>query len=304
MTSFPIYPTSLATNDKIAITSPAGAVRGEYIDGACKVLESWGFAPCVMPHARGRFGTYSGTLAERTADLKNALFDTDIRAILCARGGYGAVQMLEHISSEEISKNQKWLIGFSDISALHAAWAAAGVVSLHAPMCKHLAISGADDDYSLMLFRVLTGTMPIYNVKPHSLNRLGNASGTLIGGNMAVIGGLICTPWDIYRHKDMILFIEDISEPLYKVERMMYQLRLSGVLESLRGLLVGQFTNYEPSAYEDIPQMIHRMIKGYDFPVVFDFPVGHVRENVTLMENSRVHLSVTESGAELKFEAR
>ena len=298
-----IYPDRLYPGAKIGITSPAGAVRPEYIEGAAQVIAESGFIPVIMPHAKERYGSYSGSLENRLADFMAALTDNDIKAIMCGRGGYGAVHLLEYLPESIITQNPKWLIGFSDISALHAAWWHAGVASLHAPMCKHLTLRGENDSYTQLLFKTLCGEKLTYKTTPNGLNRTGVATGSIIGGNFAVLSALIGSKYDIFRQKDMILFIEDISEPVYKVERMLYTLKLNGVFENIRGMIVGQFCNYtaDKDNDEDIPMMISRMTANYDIPISFDFPIGHVDENVTIIEGGDVKLSVTNIGTELKF---
>lgn len=297
------FPESLKYGDKIAIASPAGMVLPEYIDGAASVIREEGFTPVIMPHAKGQSGSYSGSIEERWDDFRIALTDTSIKAILCGRGGYGAVHLLEYLTPKMIADNPKWLVGFSDISALHAAWWRAGVASVHAPMCKHLTLKGSSDYYTRNIFAVLRGEKPTYRTAPNLWNHQGKAHGTIVGGNFAVLSSLAGTDYDVFRQKDMILFIEDISEAVYKVERMLYRLKLSGAMENLRGLIAGQFTNYVPDEKnkEDIPMMISRVMADYHIPVAIDFPVGHVDTNVSIIEGAEVHLTVDNGGSFLDF---
>ncbi|MDE6715820.1 MAG: LD-carboxypeptidase, partial [Muribaculaceae bacterium] len=231
------------------------------------------------------------------------LTDRDIKAILCGRGGYGTVHLLEYLTPELIAGNPKWIIGFSDISALHAAWWRAGVASLHAPMCKHLTLKGESDYYTRLIFKVLCGEKPAYHEAPNPLNHPGDACGTIVGGNFAVLSNLSGTSFDIFRQKDMVLFIEDISEPVYKVERMLYRLKLSDAIANLRGLIVGQFTNYmrDEKNNEDIPTMISRLTADLNIPVAIDFPIGHVDDNVPIIEGASVHFTVNNNGSFLDF---
>lgn len=299
-----IFPEPLKKGDKIAIVSPASSIRPEYVDGACRVITQMGFEPVVGMHCKGKFGGYSGTVEERLADFLTALNYDAVKAILCSRGGYGAVHLLEFLDGNEIFANAKWLIGFSDISALHAAMWEAGVVSVHASMAKHLAQFGAENDATKILFDVLQGVLPKYEVPSHPYNVLGEAEGYVMGGNMAVLSGLIDTDYDLLREvKGGILFIEDIGEPIYKVERMLYNLQLSDVLPRLKGLIVGRFTEYQsPDGNgETMEQMIRRMVAPYDFPVAFDFPVGHIDENVPMLEGAIAHLSVCDDKVTLEF---
>lgn len=292
----------LIKGDKIAIVSPASAVKPEYIDGACRVLEQWGFTPVPSAHCRNNNGYYSGTLEERLADFREALLNPEIKAILCSRGGYGTVHLAEHITADELRDNKKWIIGFSDISVLHAMCHNAGIPSIHSSMAKHLALFGTEDKSNEALYDILTGKLPSYTLPSHPFNREGCVTSEIIGGNLAVLSGLIGTEYDLFL-PDKILFIEDIAEPIYKVERILYNLRLSGVLSRLKGLIVGQFTDYrEPDANGDTMYgMIQRMIAPYNFPVCFDFPVGHIDGNLPIIEGAMATLNITKNKVELDF---
>lgn len=297
-----IYPQPLKAGDRIAIVSPASIINPDYVAGAAETLRRQGWEPVVYPHALGANGSYSGSVADRMGDMTAALTDESIRAVLCSRGGYGAVHLLEELSAMNLRKDAKWIIGFSDISALHAMMASQGVASVHASMCKHLALH-PDDDASQSLFEILRGGLPKYCVESHRANRRGVATGRIAGGNMAVLGGLIGSKYDLFSMygDDTILFIEDIAEPIYKIERILYQLRLAGVLSRLNGLIVGRFTEYKADRnYNDMYEMIADMVAQYDYPVAFDFPIGHVDENLPIVESAMVTLSVGER-TELKM---
>lgn len=290
-----IYPKPLQKGDTIAILSPAGVVSPEHVKHSIPVLEAQGWKVKVMPHTLGHWGNYSGTPSERLADLENAFLDPEVRAILCSRGGYGVVHLLDSLNRLPIAKDPKWVIGYSDISALHAFMSTKGIASIHASMTSHIR-KGADDIDNKALFEILRGEAPAFTFNGHQYDRLGQCSGKIIGGNVAVIAELINTPYDIIED-DTILFIEDIAEPIYKIERIMYQLRLSGVLPQLRGLVVGQFTDYKPdSNYANMETMIYDMVKPYDYPVAFNVPIGHVEHNIPIVESAKVTLKVTDAG--------
>ena len=297
-----IFPPHLQKGDKVAIVSPASAVNPDYVDGAVRMLSLWGYVPVIGTHCKGRNGYYSGTPDERLGDLREALLNPEIKAILCSRGGYGCVHLIEHITLDEIKNNPKWLIGFSDVSALHALFNKAGVASIHASMAKHLALHDSNDYCNAALYNILQGRYPTYEIEPHDFNRCGEVKGTIVGGNLAVLGGLVGTNIDLLQG-DKILFIEDIAEPIYKVERLLYNLRLSGVLQRLNGLIVGRFTQYdEPNANsETMYGMIKEMVAPYGFPVSYNFPIGHIDENLPVVEGSRVELSVTPQGVRLSI---
>ena len=297
-----IYPAPLQKGDKIVILSPASHIKHEYVDTACRILSEWGYEPVVSEYCKGSFGTYSGTIEERLADLKAALADDSVRAILCSRGGYGVVHLMEYITPEELRNNPKWIIGFSDISVMHAAMVSSGVVSLHAPMTKQFYDFGKDDECVKLIHEVITGKMPTYTEAAHKYNRNGEACGQLVGGNLAVLCGLTGSSLDILKG-DKILFIEDVGEAVYSIERMLYNLRLNGTLANIRGMIVGQFTEYKnPDGNGDsMDDMIHRMVEPYDFPVAFGFPFGHVDRNLPIIEGADVKLSVTSDNTTLQF---
>lgn len=296
-----IFPDALKKGDRIVILSPASSIDAGIVDGACEVLTEWGFFPYVSGHCKGKTGTYSGTVKDRLKDVSDAFSDVSTKAVMCSRGGYGMVQLLEHLSADFLKNNPKWVLGFSDITAWHAAMVNAGVISIHSPMCKHLCELGGEDICSAHIKEILTGNMPDYTVAGHEFNRNGRCSGILVGGNMAVMCGLISTQLDLLK-KGRILFIEDISEPVYKIERMLYNLKLNGVLANIKGLIVGQFTEYKPDMNnESMYEMINRMIGDYDYPVAFNFPVGHVDYNLPLLEGANAELFVESNTTRLSF---
>ena len=276
--------------------SPSSHIIPERVDGAAAVLREWGYEPIICPHCKGSCGTYSGTIKERLDDLLWAVGEPSVRAILCSRGGYGAVQLLPSLPAELLRRDPKWLIGFSDISALHAAWLQAGVASLHSSMAKLLAEGGTTDPCSRLMLDVLQGRFPKYNVPAHPLNRIGKASGMIAGGNLAVLSALVSTPYDILK-PGRILFIEDINEEIYKVERMLHTLRLNGTLARLGGLVVGQFTGHSsPDRNGDtMEQMIARMVAPYGYPVAMGFPIGHIDGNLPIVEGAHATLTTTGS---------
>lgn len=290
-----IYPRPLKSGDRIAILSPAGIINPKLVTDSLPVLKAQGWDPVVMPHALGQSGSYSGTKQDRLSDLKEAFSDPSVRAILCSRGGYGVVHLMDELSQLPIEDDPKWVIGYSDISALHALMASKGIASIHASMAKIIA-KGDSDPNNQYLFKFLRGERPPHTFKGDRYNRLGQVEGTLLGGNLAVIAELINTPYDVIQ-EDSILFIEDVSEPIYKIERIMYQLRLSGVLGKLRGLIVGQFTDYKADKnYDTMETMIRDMVSPYNYPVAFNVPIGHVDYNIPILCRSHITLKVNHSG--------
>ncbi len=285
-------PRPLQKGDKIAVCSPAGPVDPDNVYAAVGVLRAEGWNPLIMPHALGRHGNYSGTADERFDDLHTAFTDPDIRAILCSRGGYGVVHLLDRLDQIPVQADPKWVIGFSDISALHALMASKGISSVHASMASHIKL-GPDDVDNRNLFSILRGERPAISFPAHAYDRPGVADGILLGGNLAVLADLIDTPYNIMR-PDTVLFFEDVAEPIYKIERILYQLRYNGVLPSLKALIVGRFTEYRAdNSYSDMETMIRDMTAPYRYPVAFNAPIGHVDHNIPMIEGAHVTLKVT-----------
>ena len=289
-------PCPLRLGDRVAIVSPASIIDPVLVDGAVATLAQLGFDPVVMPHALGTCGSYSGTRRERLDDMLAALRDPSTRAILCSRGGYGAVHLFEDLR-REVAADPKWIIGFSDISALHALWMSCGIESIHGSMANQLAL-GPDTAATKRLMELLAGRRPALEWANDTIvaNRPGTVTAPLSGGNLAVLDGLGGTPYDSLK-PGHILFIEDIAEPIYKIERMLYRLRLSGKLESIAGLIVGRFTDYRPDRnYGTMEEMIADMVAGYSFPVAFGAPIGHIgEENMPLLHGAVSTLTVTDN---------
>lgn len=292
-----IYPSYLKPGDQVAIVSPSSKIDKAYIDGSVTRLESWGLRVKIMPHASAAYATFAGTMDERVSDLQQAFDDEEVRAVFCSRGGYGAVHLLGKIDFTAFKRSPKWLIGFSDITALHNMVQREGYASLHAVMGKHLTLQPADDEASISLREVLFGRSEqgqlVYDVDSSPLNRVGETGGVLYGGNMAVFNGLRGTGFDVPL-EGKILFIEDVEEKPHSIERMMYNLKLGGVLERLSGLIVGQFTEYEERLQLGKPvyEALYDLVAEYDYPVCFGFPVGHVKRNLALIEGGDAELCV------------
>ena len=304
-----IMPPALKAGDKIAIISPASTPGSDNPEKAAATLRAWGFEPVIGPHVLAKCHSYAGTIEERCADLRWALNDPDIKAIVCTRGGYGSAMLLDPMTHVDFERNPKWIVGYSDITALHSAMVCSGVMSLHANMGGALGGRGADDSINQMLRSVLLGILPSYSVPPHRLNVTGTARGIVLGGNMAVftnIGG--SKEWDFLdrdniRDKDIILFFEDVSESMPRVNSMLQQLRLKGVLDQVKGIIVGRFTEYEPrDGYTDMNEMLSETLNKYNIPVCYDFPASHDESwNYPMIEGAQATLDVTPEGVTLQF---
>lgn len=290
-----MIPSYLLAGDQIRIVSPSGAIDPAYIDGAKKTLASWGLNPTEGAFARNEYGRFGGTKEQRIADLQAALDDTEVKAILCSRGGYGVAQIIDKLDFKKFSANHKWLIGFSDITILHNAIANLGIASIHGIMAKHLTELPTDCEQLQLLKNILFGELPHYQLPAHTLNRKGRADGKLIGGNLSVLVGMIGTPFDL-PYDGNILFLEDIAEKPYHIDRMMQHLRLSGALSKIAGLIVGQFSDCDedPLMKQTIAEIIFEAVKEYNYPVCFNFPAGHVDYNLPLVMGTEVEMEVKE----------
>lgn len=297
-----VFPPFLEKGDKIIILSPSSKIDKQFLKGAKKRLESWGLKVALGKHAGSSSGRYAGTIQQRLKDLQDAMNDPKVKAILCSRGGYGAVHLIDKLDFTTFRQHPKWLIGFSDITALHNVFQKNGFASLHAPMARHLTVEPEDDPCTAYLKDILFGTLPTPVCPPHRLNHKGTCKGVLRGGNFAVFYGLRGTPYDIPA-EGTVLFIEDVGERPHAIERMMYNLKLGGVLEKLSGLIIGEFTEYEEnhSLGKDLYGALADLVKEYDYPVCFGFPVGHVTQNTPLINGAEVTLEVERKEVKLSF---
>lgn len=282
---------------QIRIISPSGVIDPSYIDGASARLRAWGFAVSEGKHVRSSWGRFAGTDEERLSDLIEALNDPTVDIILCSRGGYGLQRIIDRVPA--ITKP---IIGFSDITALHQLSAISNQFSVHGIMCKHIATLPEDSDPIVSLRKLLAGEALEYRWAAHPLNNPGHACAPIVGGNLSVLYGLQATPWGLqqsaFRIQFPILLIEDIGERHYHIDRMMRNLRMSGVLAHLSGLVVGQFSDCEddPLMQQSVYETIKEVVADYDYPVLFNAPIGHVAHNLPLWLNRHATIqSNTES---------
>lgn len=263
----------------IRIISPSGVIDPSFIDGAAARLRAWEYIVSEGAHARDAWGRFAGTDEHRLADIVDAINDPEVDIILCSRGGYGLQRIIDRVPP--ITKP---LIGFSDITALHQAAGLNAQPTLHAIMCKHIATLPEDSEPILALRKALAGETLNYRWQSHPLNRFGKACAPIIGGNLSVLYGLQATPYSLPAAQRSILLIEDIAERHYHIDRMMRNLRMSGVLANISGLIVGQFSDCDddPLMSQTVYQTIKEAVADYDYPVIFNAPVGHVERNLPL----------------------
>lgn len=316
-----IIPRAVRREGKVALIGPATRIKSEIVEAFIHLYEENtdempGGELIVYPSAldENASGSYAASLAQRVADFTDAWSREDVDLVICARGGYGCVHLLDYLSPDFINAHPKWLVGFSDVSALHSLLQKCGIASIHGGMAKQLVedTDGGFGGYRKVFKELMESPSPDleYRMKPHYYNIHGEGGGVLLGGNLAVLNGLAGTPYDMMAsalREEVILFLEDVSEPIYAVERMLYRLHLQGVLRKVQGLLIGQFTEWKSDRnHESMYDMMHERFEewGIECPVAFDFPVGHNERNVPLIEGSWARLSVNENGVQLKLRTK
>lgn len=297
----PVIPPYLASGDTIGITCPAGFITEKEIEASVKEMQGWGFKVKVGSTVGKKDFTYGGTDAERANDLQQMLDDDEVKAIMCARGGYGAVRIIDRVNFESFSKAPKWIIGFSDITVIHSHLGRNyGIASIHSKMCNSfpddMATAEAVQVESIhSIGRALKGEPVRYTFPAHGSNRIGEAEGVLTGGNLKTLESLAGSRSDI-KTAGKILFVEDTGEYLYSIDRMFWNLQRTGKLSGLKGLIVGGFKIKEDDPGEafgkTLQDIVLEKVKDYSYPVCFEFPVGHQKYNVALKCGARHQLMV------------
>lgn len=295
-------PHKLNQGDKIGILSTARKINREELSPALKIIEEFGFEPVLGKSIGAEDHQFAGSENIRAENLKDFFEDSEIKAILCARGGYGSGQLLDKVDFKLLDKTPKWLIGYSDITALHLYLNRhVNIQSLHASMPLNFPKNTQEALKSL--FDCLRGEKPEYKFPNHKHNKNGLTQGELIGGNLSVVYSMQGTIAEI-NTENKILFLEDLDEYLYHIDRMMLNLKLSGKLEGLKGLIIGGMTDMNDNQIpfgRDAETIISDYCKAYDFPIAYNFPAGHIDDNRALIMGANVKLEVSDSGSKLKF---
>jgi muramoyltetrapeptide carboxypeptidase len=297
-------PSYLKPGDTIGIVCPAGYMDADKAQTCIAVLQEWGYSVKVGTTLGGASGNYfSGTDEERLHDLQNMLDDSSVKAILCGRGGYGTGRIIDRVNFRKFKANPKWIIGFSDITVLHAHINRnLRIATLHAPMAAAFNDDGYNGDYVQSLKRALSGKRTKYECMPHVFNIPGVASGELIGGNLALVAHVIGTKSD-YKTRGRIMFLEDIGEQLYNIDRMFFQLKRSGKLDDLAALILGGFTDVQDTSRpfgKSVMELLHEHVKDCKYPVCFNFPVSHGKENYALKIGVQYKLRVGKTTVSLE----
>jgi muramoyltetrapeptide carboxypeptidase len=296
-----ITPPYLQKGDRVAIVCPAKKLP-KPMDDAVALLQSWGLEVVLGQTVNAEHHQFAGNDQLRAQDLQHYINDDTIKAIFAARGGYGTVRIIDLVDFSRLNIHPKWIIGFSDITVLHAhLFQNFDLCTVHGQMPINIPDGTAASVETLR--KALFGETVTYSIAPQPLNRFGSAKGTLIGGNLAILQSVAGSVSD-YNYDGKILFIEDVGEYLYSIDRMMYMLKRAGKLANLAGLIVGGFTDVKDN---DIPfgqtayEVIKALVEEYDYPVCFDFPAGHVADNWAMVFGREVSLIINETGSTITY---
>lgn len=295
-------PAYLKEKDIIGITCPSGYITKEEIEPAVLKLQEWGFQVTIGKTVGAKDFTFGGTDDERANDLQQMLDDKNISAILFGRGGYGAVRIIDKIDFSIFKKHPKWIIGFSDATVFHSHInKKLGIATIHSKMCNSFPADWSKAEPSQIetinsIQKCLTGEKMQYSVVSNVKNKIGIADGILVGGNLSILQSLAGTASDI-ETKNKILFVEDTGEYLYSIDRMFWNLKRSGKLDKLKGLIIGGFKIKPDDPGEEFGRtlydIVHEVIKEFSYPVCFDFPVGHQKNNFALKCGVKHRLEVS-----------
>ncbi|NJO01562.1 MAG: LD-carboxypeptidase [Bacteroidia bacterium] len=296
-----IRPAALKLNSRVGIVAPANYVSRQEMTMAIQILESWGLQVVPGKYLYNMHNQFAGTDKERTEDLQHMLDDDSIEAIICARGGYGTIRIVDKLDFSRFLAHPKWMVGFSDITVLHCHLQTLGVESIHGIM--PLLFPKQTKETIESLRQVLFGEPLNYHVTPHPLNRPGECKGPLVGGNLSLFANTIGTASEVDT-TGKILFLEDVDEYLYHLDRMMIHLSRAAKLKDLAGLIVGQFTEVKDNTIAfglDVNEIIADLVKDYAFPVCYDFPIGHEIHNLSVICGREGSLEISRDMVYLSF---
>lgn len=292
-----ITPSPLKPGDKIGIVAPSRKISAEELREAIQLFENWGYEVVPGENIFEIYNQFAGKDHERARDFIQMVQNPDIKAILCARGGYGTIRMMEQLNPEEIKKNPKWIVGYSDITVLHSYFSKIiDCETIHGSMPINCLPETTENETWQRLRHVLEGNPLSYEIKTHPLNRAGKAQGILVGGNLSVLYSLRGTFCDI-ETDGKILFLEDLDEYLYHIDRMLMNLKVAGKLRKLKGLVIGSMSGMKDNIVpfgHDAYEIIADAVSDCDYPVIFDFPAGHCEPNLPLILGRQVSLDVND----------
>ena len=301
-----IKPEYLKKGDTVAIVAPSGVLKNYngYILKAKELLKSWELEVVIGENVFNDNGHFAGTDNQRSADFQLALDDKAIKAIWCARGGYGAMRVIDNLNFEKYKENPKWIIGYSDITAIHNDLHNNKSESIHGIMCKSLEKIDVDNNESISLLKkTLFGEKLSYTIEGNNYNIEGNSNGQLIGGNLTLLHCLLGSESSIDTD-GKILFIEELGEYLYHIDRMLIYLKRAGYFDNCKGLIVGDFTDMRKNTTpfgKNLKELILDIVKEYDFPVSFGFPAGHGTKNYPMILGREINLEVSKQQSTINF---
>lgn len=301
-----VRPPSLKKGDTIMILAPAGRLSGrEKIDGATQLANHWGLVVFYGNHLLSQDGTFAGTDRERQEDLQSALDDPGIKAIWSARGGYGTVRIVDDLDFSGFLEHPKWIVGFSDVTVLHNRIHDLGVQTIHGLMPLTLDLENPGQKEAIRsLNRALFGKKLDYRISSNESNRQGEGRGQLVGGNLSIVYSMLGSDTNLDM-RGKVLFLEEVGEALYHIDRMMISLKRAGYFEQCRGLILGDFRLKENPGNEfgkTLEQIVLEATEGTDFPIVFDFPAGHIDDNRSLLLGSYVEISAGKRKSRISFQ--
>lgn len=301
-----VAPPYLKVGDSVAIVAPAGILKGRKagILAAKQLLKSWGLIPVLGQHVLTQYHHFAGTDAERLTDLQWALDDPSIKAVWCARGGYGSMRIIDDLKFDAFKASPKWVVGYSDITSLHNAINALGIESIHGMMAVNMELDSKAIEHSVeSLKNGLFGNLNTYTIAPIEDNIFGKAEGVLMGGNLTLLAAQLGSKTQL-NTQNSILFIEEIGEYKYHIDRMLQSLKRAGYFEHCAGVIVGNMSRIKSNTTawgSSTKQLILEVLKPYNFPVAFGFPAGHEPENLALIFGRTIKLNITDVSTEISF---
>ena len=297
-----IRPAFLEKGDGIAVISPSYRMEPSSLEAAMDTVRDWGYEPVAAPCLNAGEGQYAGDADVRASDLIWALKERKSKAIICSRGGYGAIHLLGRVPLELFRANPKWLVGYSDITTLHAMSVVSGVESVHGMM-----LSSVEEDTgnvsSDALLSLLSGSVPSYRLPAYKFNVTGSVKGRMVGGNFITMNALLGTDYDFLGGgEDVILFVEEVEEDMHAIDRLFNVLMLRKNFNRVKGIVFGQFTDCTADLpYDSVEQMLSGYLSASGIPVAFGFPAGHGHPNLPFIEGAAVELTVDASGSRIEF---
>ena len=301
-----IQPPHLKKGDTILIIAPAGKIKGhDAIKAGIELANKWGLVVTYGNHLYSKHNTFAGTDTQRLEDLQKGLDNPNIKMIWSVRGGYGLVRIVDDLNFTKFKQHPKWVVGYSDVTVLHNKIHNLGYQTIHGQMPLTLDLENPVQSESIKtLHQALFGEKLKYKLESSNNNRLGKSEGQLVGGNLSILYSMLGSDTSL-NTEGKILFIEDVGEPLYHIDRMMISLKRAGYFKNCKGLIVGDFRLKKNESNKfglTLEEIIMEAVEGTDFPIVFNFPAGHIDDNRALILGATIELNVKDEKAKIVFE--